>query len=94
MVVLHTKDKIVDRHDIVRRSRKEMNVDEYQKEVEKIDWKELFESRNVDVINDIFVNKLSEVLDRFATIKICQKRKICRNWINEESRKESMYKIS
>ena len=73
-----------DRHDILRRDRKNFNVDKYKEQIEKIDWDPLLASNNIDVINDIFITNILEVLDKMAPLKKYQKRKKMINWLSPE----------
>ena len=55
---IRRKQKNVDTHDFTKRDMKNFDPEKYKKEVEKIDWKELLETSNIDLINNIFVTKI------------------------------------
>ena len=68
----------------IKRDRKDFDTEKYKSEIEKIDWTELLETENVDIVNDILVNKILEFLDKVAPVKKYQRRKKCRNWVEGE----------
>ena len=52
-----------DRHDIITRDRKNY----------KIDWTQLLQSENIDIINYIFSTEILKILDKMAPLKTFQK---------------------
>ena len=48
-----TKNRIVDKHEIIMRERKNLDLLSYRAEMEKLDWTALYDSDNVDKINNI-----------------------------------------
>ena len=83
-----TKDRCEDRHDIVKRVRKDLDVNKYKSDIGGIDWTSLLQSEDIDEINAIFVEKVSEVLDKVVPIKKLQKRKNQKNWVTTELKEE------
>ena len=79
--IIRTKDRQEHSHEITRRDRSKFNFATYKSKIQKIDWKELFESDNIDIINDIFVDKIGTILQEEAPIKNFQIRKNYKNWI-------------
>ena len=84
LVSCKTRNRIENRHDIVKRSRKYLDVEKYKTDIGNIDWTDLYESQNIDVINDIFVKKILEILDEAAPRRVFQNRKLFRKWVSED----------
>ena len=72
-----TKDRLENRHDIVKRLRKNMDISIYKSNIAQIDWTEVYEST---VMNSTFVDKISKVLDDLAPIKKLQRRNY-KSWV-------------
>ena len=89
VVSFRTKEKIENRHDIVKRLRKGMDAVAYKSDIAGIDWTELYNSNNVDIINNIFVEKVTEVLNKHAPLKTLQRRRNYKCWV-DATLKESM----
>ena len=66
-----------------------MDVKKYKEEVASIDWTYLMENTDIDIISDIFVNKLLDVLNCWAPLKNFQKRrKKQKNWVMDKMKLE------
>ena len=87
-----TKDRITDKHDIVCRDRRNFKVTDYQEQIGLIDWSRLYSSDNVDEINNIFEEKLTEVLDQMAPIKVTQQRRKFRSWISDDMKSQMLHR--
>ena len=57
LVVFKTKIKSRNIHQIIKRDRKNFDCQEYVNAIKEIDWSELEESDNLDIMNDIFETK-------------------------------------
>ena len=88
LVSLRTKDRVEDNHDIIKRQRKNWDPALYKEEVRKIEWSELYKSKDIDFINNFIVTKLTNILDVMAPIKTFQKRKNFKNWIDDDLKLE------
>ena len=56
------------------------------KKLENVDWKEVFETKDVNVANGVFEEILRGVLDSEARIRTVQNRKNYKNWVREETK--------
>ena len=54
----------------------------------KIDWSEVMNNDNIDVMNSVFEETVLEVMEEAAPLKILHRRKFFRNWISEEVKSE------
>ena len=88
IVCMRTKDRQKDRHEIVKRVRKNFDVLKYKSDITQIDWSELLENDDIDIINSQFVEKLSEVLDKVAPIKTIQRRQNYKSWVSQELKQQ------
>ena len=87
IVSFRTKNKNMDKHDIVKRERKGLDLLLYKNEIAKIDWTELYAASDIDKINSIFEEKVLGVLDAMAPVKAFQKG------LNSEIGSQRRYKI-
>ena len=53
-----------------------------------MDWTDLYASNDIDVVGNIFEEKMKKVLDKMAPIRVFQKRKKFRKWISQEVKTE------
>ena len=83
-VILRTKDRKEHIHDTLKRNMKNFNLDRYREKISKINWDSLYESENIDTINDIFVDKVGKILEEEAPIKIYQNRKNFLDWLTPD----------
>ena len=88
LMSFRTKDREPDRHEIVTRDRKGLNLTEYTARIANIDWGDFLEIQDIDKLNSIFEEKLLSVLDELAPIKVHQKKKLFRNWISDEVKEQ------
>ena len=92
IVSYRTKDKNQDKHDIVQRDRRKYDPQKYSEKIANIDWEDFFDSTDIEKINSMFEEKLLNVLNQEAPIKISQKRKLHRNWISADVKTEMRYR--
>ena len=78
----------MDKHEIVQRDRRSFDTDTYSAKVAAIDWEDFFESNNIDKINIMFEEKILSIMDKMVPIRISQRRKFFRNWLNDEVKNE------
>ena len=88
MISLRTKNKMTDRHEIVSRNRKKFQIEDYKQRVSRIEWGDFYESNDLEYINNKFEEEISKILNEVAPIKITQKRKNYRKWVNTEVKNE------
>ena len=83
-VTIRTKNKLSQGQESYRRVWKNFDPVRFRARISNIDWSPLYESRNIDVINDFFVNKVSEALNAEAPFKFIQNRRNHCNWLTDE----------
>ena len=88
LVCFRTKNRIEDRHEYVKRERKNMNLDNYKQDIASIDWSELLASQNIEEVNSIFEEKITKVLDKHAPVKKFQKRKKSKKWVSQKLKED------
>ena len=64
------KDRVLTRRVIEKRVRKNLDLDQLKRHMSEVDWTDLLESNNIDVINGIMEKEVQEALDEVAPIKI------------------------
>ena len=88
LVVFKTKIKTKNKHQIIKRDRKNLDTNEYVNLIKEIDWSDLLECENLDIMNDMFENRIKGILDIVAPIKVVQVRNNFRKWITQELKEE------
>ena len=83
-VSIRTKNRLEDKHDIVKRERRNMDTARYKENMRNIDWTSLYECQDLELMNSIFEEKLLEILEEAAPLKVYQGRKGACNWLNRE----------
>ena len=81
---IRTKNRKIHVHDMTRRNKSKMDLDRYRMKIKNIDWKELFESQDINIVNDIFVKKVGEILDEEAPFQNVQHRNFFLDWLTPE----------
>ena len=84
LLSIKMKEKCEDSHETLARDRKEWDAEEYARQVGLIDWSPLMNTENIDLANDYFHSKISEILDKMAPLKKYQARKHKANWLSQE----------
>ena len=84
----HSSYKICKEHKteyqiLQERSYKNFDKENFLQEVENISWWEVYACDDVDLAVDIFTNKLTQILDRMAPVKI--KKKYCA-WVKNSTK--------
>ena len=85
--VFRTKGQIGGAHEIVKRCRKDFDLEQYKSEVESINWSPLFEMENVNNAYDYFESSFLKILDKMAPMIKIQPRRVVTNWVTVETRK-------
>ena len=88
LLSVRTKNKIMDRHDITKRDRSKMNLEEYRRDIGNIDWTRLMDSNDVNFVNNIFEEELLKALDKAAPVKSFKKRRKSNNWLTDEMKQQ------
>ena len=70
--VIRTKDRNVQRQEVLKRSTKQMNVQRVKDRVRSIDWTDIYQSKDINVVNHILESRLLEVLNEEAPLKVTQ----------------------
>ena len=83
-VIIRTKNKISQGQESLRRVWKNFNPERFRDRIKTIDWEPLYNCENIDLVNDYFVGKVTEALDREAPFKYIQSRKNHVNWMTDE----------
>ena len=84
IISFRTKNKLENKHKILKRERRNFDLIRYRQDIADIDWSEFYKSESLDYLNDFFVTKILESLDRLAPLKSFQRRKSHRNWISDD----------
>ena len=84
MVSFRTKNKLENRHEILKRERKNFDKIKYKNDIQSIDWSGFYESENIDYLNSFFEREVLKILDEAAPLKIFQRRRKYRNWVSED----------
>ena len=84
LVSFRTKNKIENKHKFFRRERRNFDIEKYRQDIQNIDWEPFFESEDLVFMNNFFTTHVLEILDGAAPLKLFQKRKNYRNWLNDE----------
>ena len=83
-LVVRMKEKCFSSQEIKKRHWKFFCPLIFREEIGKLDWTPLYEAEKVDLMNSIFEEKMSNVLNLLAPMKTFQLRKKFRNWIDQE----------
>ena len=83
-LLIRTKDIIIQRQEILRRSFKNLNKQRALDKMKDMDWSELLASDDVNIVYNILETKILEVLDDEAPLKVIQIKKNQKNWISKE----------
>ena len=82
--VIRTKDRPEQEHEIERRDRRKMDVSRYVRRISEIDWKDLYLSRDINTINNIFETKVGQILEEEAPLKWFQTRRNHKGWLSAD----------
>ena len=80
-LVLRIKGKISTPTEILRRSMKNWNSENYKKEISQINWSNLYQQNNVSVAYSLFETAVLEVLNKTAPLSTVQISKKHKNWV-------------
>ena len=83
-VVLRTKDRRENCSESQRRQWKNFQPDNFRRRLRGIDWGPMYECKDINVVNDFFVDKVGKALEEEAPLKFVQHRKNHCNWVNED----------
>ena len=83
-ILLRTKDKKERTQEVRKRTWKNFQPDIFREMIKKIDWENFYECNNIDVINDIFEQKVGGILEKIAPMKKIQLRQKYANWLDSE----------
>ena len=70
--------------EVMRRIWKNFCYNSYREAIKEIDWSDFYDIDNLDVMNSLFEEKVSNILNQMAPMKNIQLRKKYRNWVDEE----------
>ena len=84
LISLRTKNRLADRHEMVRRNRNEYDASKYREDMARIDWSEYYELNSIDLISDFFQTEVLKVLNKHAPMQTLQRRRRLRNWVSGE----------
>ena len=85
-VVRSAKNIIATCRYIKKRTYKNFDEGLFSAEVDKISWWSLYQSTNVDQAVDIFTEKISQILDVMAPVKVFQTRKKYVPWLGHDTK--------
>ena len=81
--LVRTKEKYMQRLEVLGRSWKQMDTQRAKDRIRSVDWTQLYESNNINTVNNIFETKILEVLDSEAPLKVTQFRKNYGHWVTD-----------
>ena len=84
LVSIRTKNRVEDKHEIVKRERRNMDVEKYKENMRNIDWTSLYNCQDLELMNSLFEEQVLAVLEEAAPLKVYQVRKGVSNWLNME----------
>ena len=87
-IFLRTKDRSEPGQDINRRDRKKWNTQRYVDKIKNIDWRIVYMSTDVNILNSIFEEKVGTILEEEAPLKWYQARIFFKNWLTEDLKNE------
>ena len=73
-------------HEVRKRRRHDFNVERYRERLKNVDWTDLFNSDNVDTINDILEKEIRDALEETAPMVMIQPRKSYKNWLEDRTK--------
>ena len=80
-VYVRMKDKIQMRQEVMVRDRRNMDAQRVKDIVIQIDWTQLYQATDINIMNDILETELSTVYNEEAPIKKIQIRRNHRCWV-------------
>ena len=83
-VFIRTKNRVEKNQEIQGRDWKAMNVKSYIDSVKNIDWENFYEIKDVNILNSMFIEKLKNILDKEAPMKVRQIRRNYASWMDNE----------
>ena len=86
--VLRTKDRLEQAHESTRRDRKGMDLERYRLRIKNLDWTDFYKSSDINMLNDMFVDKVGGILDDEAPLRNFQARRNHVNWLTSEMKYE------
>ena len=71
----------------IKRSMKNWKADEYLDKMKNIDWTSLYMCDNIDIANNIFVEKITNILNTMSPmIKVQDRKNTGNKWLSQETR--------
>ena len=70
--------------EVQKRVWKHFDPDRFREKIGRIDWSEFFNCVNIDILNDIFEEKVIGVLEEEAPMKFIQTRNNFVKWLDED----------
>ena len=83
-VVIRSKDRVENGHEVERRSWKKLDIEMFKEKIGKINWDEYYRETDVNLLNDMLENTIRGALDELAPMKGFQQRKGHVNWMNND----------
>ena len=83
MVNMRMKDQILIRQEVWMRNRKKCDLDRIKLKASQLDWKKLYETKDVNIMNHIMETNILSVLDSEAPLRKLQQRKNHCGWIDD-----------
>ena len=87
-ILFRTKNRNEKTHEVKKRIWKNFHPETFRNRICEIDWENFYECENIDTINDMFENKVRDVLEKIAPMKYIQLRKKHVNWLDDEISQE------
>ena len=86
-VMIRTRDRKESCNETKGRQWKKMNVDRFKQRIKDIVWTDFLENRNINELNEMFVNNVRRILDNEAPQIVRQHRRHYASWLDEDLKK-------
>ena len=88
--VVRTKDRQEQEHEVTRRDRRKMDLERYKRRISNIDWTYFYLCRDINILNNIFVNKMGTILEEDAPLRTLQIRRNHKSWLSQDMKDQML----
>ena len=85
-LAIRTKGKSEQPQEFIKRDRRNFNTDRYKKKISEIDWREFYNTQDLELKNSIFEEEVLNILSFEAPLKKHQTKTNIRKWVTQEMR--------
>ena len=83
-VMVRTRDRVEADHESWGRQWKQLDVQRFKRKFRELDWMDFYQCRNINELNEKFVENVRTILDSEAPIKARQYRRNHASWMTEK----------